>query len=79
MMYRNTPASFLLATTLIPQQDGGDHGSALLQGAVGMGMLFGVNPIIVKQFRPKDNYLKRLIIGAVADSIVGFVWSKISQ
>ena len=41
-------------------------------------MLVG-NPLIVKHFRPKDSYLKRLIIGYIADKAAGFVWRQVSK
>ena len=44
-----------------------------------VGMVFVGNPLIVKNFRPKDSYLKRLIIGYIADRAAGFVWSKVTK
>ena len=40
---------------------------------------FVVNPLIVKHFRPKDSYLKRLIIGIIADKAAGFIVGKVTK
>jgi len=72
MMYGNYGLTQPLSATVTYSVFGEPrHGSISAGEFLAAGMMFGVNPWIVKQFRPQDDYLKRLLISFVADILAG--------